>query len=240
MVGEPVKVAYTISWSADGSGYRIPPPNPPDLPWAETTLVRTESRRVSGRQLIEHVFALIPREEGAFEVPSIAFEYSSLQEPPTAEARPPEQPDASNALMPLRAPPVPLEVKGPLPRASAALLVTALLACLLVGWFFVVRGRRRSAAGFESLDGRAATAPDMEASSEKLIAAAQCRLEGDAYGFYTHLAEATIGNAGLVERLKRRAEDVGFRNIDPTPDEMDSDYRAVERVIEKHKKEQET
>jgi hypothetical protein len=81
--------------------------------------------------------------------------------------------------------------------------------------------------------------PPPDAFDGALINARRCRIEGDLYGFYRFLADAVAADPGLVERLRRKAEDVGFRHMSPPADELDGDVREVERALARYKEKDE-
>jgi len=67
-----------------------------------------------------------------------------------------------------------------------------------------------------------------------LHAAKQYRVNGDLYGVYRELASAARRinpEAPLTQALKRRADDVGYRGLKPNDDQIEGDFREVERRL---------
>jgi hypothetical protein len=66
-------------------------------------------------------------------------------------------------------------------------------------------------------------------------------LDGHFYEYYLELARAVNAlpaerkPAGLAETLQGRAQAVGYQGVRPTEDEMDGDFRDVERALTRYK-----
>lgn len=87
----------------------------------------------------------------------------------------------------------------------------------------------------------ASASPESTFSSvqSEMHLAKQKRLDGDYYEYLVSLSRATafLGSdseaSALHNRLKKQADDVGFKNLRPTDDEMDGALRDVERLSDR-------
>jgi hypothetical protein len=98
----------------------------------------------------------------------------------------------------------------------------------LVGGILWLRSRRAPEA--------TSTATPHEQAQQHQHAARRQRLDGDFYKFYLSLAAAAKALGQDATALERRAQDVGFKGVRPTEDEMDGALKDIERALTQRNK----
>lgn len=173
------------------------------------------------------------------EVGELAFPEISVKVVPSGDAAlKPGLLDADGAMA-LRPEPLQVTVRPqarPWAYWAGAVAGAIVLACALAGWWLM---RRRC------LLARAGGQDSAAASAQALFhEARRHRLDGRYYECYRVLAQlaARLGNtpdaAALAERMQARAQDAGYRGVRPNEDQLEGDFRDVERLI-RHREEEE-
>lgn len=231
--GKPYVVRCHVSWDGPPEAWAVFAPELDSPEWAEFRVGAARSRVEDGRQTVVFDVAVIARETGEFELPELRVPYLDRAERAARGDAPPAEDGEKGAGEP------------PLPKLTAlAGTVTVRpdrawlwwafaggAALLAVGATYLLR-RRRPAPASGPADG----APDIASVQEAFHGARRKRLDGDYYGFYQHLRAAAEQlsaaghDNGLVETLSARARDAGYRGTRPSDDELDADFRAVERA----------
>lgn len=209
-----------VAWEGDSTAWTILPPSLPSIEgiaWGDTRAVASSTE--NGATVTYH--ARVTGDPGVYTVPAISLDglrKGEDTEPVVIASEPVELTFSAPAAAPV------------FPIAGGIAVGLA----VLTGVFLALsRGRGVSQAVRDVEPGEIADDTDL------LAIASKRRIEGDTYGFYRALADAARSDAGLVERLQRCAEDAGFRGIEVTADQMDLDYRAVERLAANRDKENE-
>ncbi|MCC6488968.1 MAG: hypothetical protein IT364_15825, partial [Candidatus Hydrogenedentes bacterium] len=130
----------------------------------------------------------------------------------------------------LRADPFPLLVQ---PHTTPAWLfgVLGALSFLLLAFAVVLIYRKRQRPVLKDVPKEILDLPKIHAH---MHAAKQYRVNGDLYGVYRELAAAARRinpEAPLAQTLKRRADDVGYRGLKPNDDQVEGDFRDLERRL---------
>lgn len=230
--GEAFRVSYEISWTGSPSDYTVLPAEVEPLDWGTCTLLPSKAYVRDGRNVIVQEVEFVANQLGEVQIPAVEFQYLRPE-----DVQKPEKPDTpmhlnvSDAPPKLRADPFPLLVQ---PHTTPAWLFGVLGALFLfvllyVGWR-IRRSSRRAAASVATPQ-----TVDHHAVRSHLNTAKRLRLEGDFYGAYRELAAAgehvQSRDPELSKRLARKTENVGYRGLRPTEDEMDGDVRAIERAM---------
>jgi len=232
-VGEAFRVSCEVVWSGAPDAYTVLPAEIDPVDWGTVTLLPSKAYVRDGRNVVEQTVSFVAGQAGEYETPAILIPYLRPE-----DVQKPEKPDtpmhlsALDAPPKLRADPFPLLVQPHTTPAWLFGVLGALLFCLLgLGfWWMWPRGRRSESTA------NMAQPVDIESINRYLESAKRKRLEGDFYGTYRDLAAAAHmlrnRDSDLAARLSRRVEEVGYRGVRPTDDEMDGDLRAIDRVLE--------
>jgi len=182
----------------------------------------------------------VPGKTGEFKTSEIRVAYLNPETTaPTETAAHGTVPSDSGASPSLRADPFNIVVW---PDRSSVRIFGGLGASLLVlgvGWWFARRWRYRR----PSASPTPVPAIDLPAVQEALHRARQRRLDGNFYEFYTELSQAAAlppladKYPGLADLLKGRAQEVGYKGVRPTDDQMAGDFGDVERALARYKEE---
>lgn len=231
--GYPLELVYTLHWDGQPGDYVVYPLEfdgidaapgeadeaeadvPPPLTYHVTS---TETRVRDGRPEVVQRLLVTARAPGAYTVPAVTVKYA-----------PPDELDG-----PVRgvaeAPPVAVRVRDyekvrlayTLAGAGAAALVAVGVA---MAWR--ARARRRRSPG-------PAPKTPLEQARELLHEARRHRLDGDFYAYYRALARASQllgpGAAALAKRYEDRARAVGYQAARPADDELEGDWKELERA----------
>lgn len=231
--GKPYRIICEVAWSGEPAAYAILPAEVQEVDWGEVNVVRTTSEVRDGMNVVSQVIEITPAREGEFESPAIEIPFRSPGDvKQTVEPESPKHPSDPETLPKLRADQFPLLVQ---PHTTPAWLPVVLGALFFVGATALVLQywRQRRFSGAAPL--AAGPTVDKAAAETALLAAKRCRVEGDFYRAYRELARAAglIGadGAAMVERLGMRAQSVGYRGLRPPDDEIEGDFREVERAI---------
>lgn len=243
----PVEVGYEVRWHGGPDAYHVLPPEFEDVDWADITLGPVEAFVSDGENVVRQSIVLIPLEEGTFEVPDMRVGYltpgdlDAVKQPEeVSEEQEPEQ-----EIPRLRASGFTVDVRKDLTLLWGALAVIGAGVLLYSGGMAIFLLRRTRKAGPEpDATEKGETRPaDLRSAGLALHEAKRCRVEGDMYAFYVSLAKAAelLGSEHeeLAAVLQARAQKVGFQNYAPTEDEIETDYRAVARVLTQTRDEEE-
>ena len=229
-VNHPFEVTYETRWDGEADAFAIVPTEVEGVPWAEARTVRTTTRSEDGTFIVAQTVEFIAREAGEFEVPPFVvgyFDPALLAEEEAVEGEERGLPDQRF----LRAAGFTVKVRPGAGRyvfyGTAAALVAGLSA---MGWWVARRrGQLELAAGTV-----AASRPETVPASMNL--ARQQRLDGKFYEFYKELGRgASLLSASaearrLCEKLEHEANEVGYRGVRPTDDDMDGALKDLERA----------
>lgn len=230
--GQTALISAVLSGVEAGKLYSLLPPaeeNNPAISWG--TLEWRGLRTTPGEPLPLLELALIPGSTGEFELPSL-----QLRAIPVAEATglTGESVDLGTAVV-VPTKPVTVTVSTdltPYLTTGGAALATLLL--VLAGWA-VYRKTRRS----DTLAMDPSLSP-VEQAREQVHAARRHRLDGDFYQFYLSLSRAAkalnLEGGSVAARLETRAQEVGYKGVRPTEDEMDGALKDIERALTQRNK----
>jgi hypothetical protein len=235
----PVEVGYEVRWHGALDAYVVLPPEFEDVDWADMTLGPSEAFVRDGENVVRQTIVLTPQEVGTFEVPEIRVGYltpgdlDAVKQPEEVSAE--QEPERE--IPKLRAAGFTVEVQKDRTLLWAALAVIGAGLLLYLGGMGIFLLRRTQEAGPDpaaDASGRGHPA-DLNAAGLALHEAKRCRVDGDRYTFYVNLAKAAemLGSEHeeLAGVLQARAQKVGFTGYMPTEDDMETDYRAVARVL---------
>lgn len=234
--GDPYEVVVETTWVGDVTDYAILPAKFDDVEWGSAELVRVESFRRGETNVVAQTIVFTPDSVGEYTTPEVVipFVYPEAATP-TENVAPGTAPPGSSVYPTLVAKPFLFTVHPDRTLTWFSSGLGALFLIAFIGWFGLRRWRRKEAAPHIPSE----RPLDLSAAQTALHAARKHRLDGDYYAFYTDLnrvAQAVRGKGeepALTETLSQRAQQVGYGGKQPTDDEMDGDFREVERVITK-------
>lgn len=213
--GTPVEILYAVQWADDKDWVVEAPQWPP-----ETGIVTSRTEMgvdANGARYYQFIVAFTPEEVGEFSVPATELHYTASGSEVT-----PFILDLPGTTFMVRQDRTSQYVAG-------GLLAVAII---LIVFFVLKRFRNRTGSGGEDL-------PTLEQYQEALHLARQKRLDGDHYSFYHHLATLARDLDGeLHKALAEKTQKVGFGGARLQDDELDSDFRALERALKKWNEEQ--
>jgi hypothetical protein len=226
---EPYEVVLTVSWPGDPAEYVVLPAQVESLDWGRVNVERAESVVQSGINSVSQTVSIVAHESGAFEVPEILIAYRHPEDltPPETAAAPATNPKGPGVDPTLRARPFILHVKPDRTLAWVFGGLGALLLCLMLGWWFA--RKRRPPAGHLS-------SPASPGPEELLQEAARRRLDGQPYEYYlalTRALEVCPDESQLFNELSIRAQQAGYQGVRPSDEQMQADYDAVARALER-------
>ncbi len=235
-IGQTCFVDCVVSWEGDATKYAVlaaePVENDPPG-WQGARVVSVFARQTGEHFEVVQTLAAEPLEPGEFTFPEFSLKVAAAGE----EALTPGLLNTESAIA-LRPEPLTVTVR-PEPLVWPYLSGAAFGFCLAGGvaiWWWL---RRRRAAGSAPQESPLASAQAM------FHEARRHRLDGRYYECYqvlTRLAERLSdapGAAELTERMRTRARDAGYRGMRPNEDQLEGDFRDVERLI-RHREEEET
>ena len=231
-VGEAFRVSCEVVWSGAPDAYTVLPAEIDPVDWGTVTLLPSKAYVRDGQNVVEQTVAFVAGQPGEYQTPAILIPYLRPE-----DVQKPEKPDtpmhlsAPDAPPKLRADPLPLLVQPHTTPAWLFGVLGALSFCAIGLAAWRLWPRRHTSPS--PADG--APTIDTTAIRQLLESAKRQRIEGDFYGAYRDLAAAAQSlktrDSELAARLSSRADEVGYRGIRPTDDEMDGDLRAIERVL---------
>lgn len=243
----PVEIGYEVRWHGALDAYHILPPEFEDVDWADITLGPVEAFVSDGENVVRQSIVLMPLEEGTFEVPDMRVGYltpgdlDAVKQPEEVS----DEQEPEREIPRLRASGFTVEVRKDRTLLWGALAVIGAGTLLYLGGMaiFLLRRPRKAELEPESVGNGEPRPADLRSAGLALHEAKRCRVEGDMYAFYARLAKAAemLGSEHeeLAGVLQARAQKVGFQNYTPTGDEIETDYRAVARVLTQTRDEEE-
>lgn len=232
--GRPCFITLNVRWAGAPEAYRILPAKVAPVDWGQISVSEAVSTVKDGMNLVTQTITVIPSRAGTYEIADILIPYRTPEDltPPEADA------PATDHTMPsvdptLNGAPILLHVRPDRTLAWLSGGLGVLLLCTLLGWWSVRKSR--PSAGQPS--------PPIPVASpyhDLLLEARKHRLDGHSYDYYlalSRVASALPAETGLVRLLKDRAQDVGYRGIRPTEEQMNADYAAVERAARRLREE---
>ncbi len=233
--GQSFLVDCVISWEGDAAKYAVFPAEPveDDFPgWRGARVVSVVSRQTAEHFEVVQTLAAEPVEPGAFAFPEFSVKVAIAGD----TALPPGLANTEDTFA-LRPEPLTVTVlpEPPVwPYVAGAAAGLALI-CGAAGWWWL---RERRAA-------KVTPQPSaLESAQGMFHEARRHRLDGRYYECYqvlTRLAERLSdapGAAELAARMRVRTQDAGYRGVRPDEDQLEGDFRDVERLI-RHREEEE-
>jgi hypothetical protein len=241
-------VTYEITWTGAPSEYAVLPAKVDSIDWGAVTTGQATATVRDGVNVVTQKIGIIPNKSGEFTSPKVSFQFLNPEATPPAEkAVPRTDPPDSSASPSLGAEPFTLVVR---PAGSqfwnSGGLGAPFILCGVVAFLIIrrVRGRKK----LSTVQSHAASS--FSVAQTALHRARQFRLDGKFYEFYRELgqlandakagakSEAAANDFGaLAATLKGRAQEVGYRGVRPTDDQLDGDFRDMERALARVKEE---
>ncbi len=231
--GQPSRITVIVRWTGSPEAYRILPAKVAPVEWGQISVSEAVSTVKDGMNVVTQTITVIPARAGTFQIADILIPYRTPEDltPPEADA-PATDPTMPSVDPTLNGAPILLHVRPDRTLAWLSGGLGVLLLCILLGWWRVRKSR--PSAGHPPLRHPA------DDSNDVLIEARKHRLDGHPYEYYLSLSRAASSwsaEARLVRLLRDRAQDVGYRGIRPTEEQMNADYDAVERVVRRLREE---
>lgn len=242
------RIVYETSWEGGPSDYSILPAEVDAIDWGTVTLAGVNATVRDGVNVVSQTVEIIPNDPGEFDAPEVRIAYLNPEATaPTEKAASGTDPSVSSASPSLVADPFIIVVR---PARFFAWLFGGLGASLfllvVLGWWAMRHRRSRQS----SQNGPAAASPrlreDDATVQEALHKARQRRLDGQFYEFYVELSRAAdlVASGGdgrsVAASIKAHAEEVGYKGLRPTDDQMDGDFGDVERALARLKERNDT
>ncbi|MBI5092361.1 MAG: hypothetical protein HZB26_07945 [Candidatus Hydrogenedentes bacterium] len=233
------QIVCEVTWEGDPARYAILPAETETIDWGTVRVKKSIATVRDGMNLVSQTVEIVPEKVGEFSVPAITIAYLhpediSPSETNASRTDPPER----GASPTLASDPFTLRVQPDRTLAWVSGGLGVLSLCVALGWWFAKRNRKRRAERPSP-----SPAPDIASAESALKNARQRRINGEYYEFYVELNRAvqvlspSQPENDLAARLKTRANDVGFRGVRPTEDDLEGDVRTVERALKKMKEE---
>jgi hypothetical protein len=217
--GAPLKLSYSVQWQGAPGDYVVFPAEvtPPEGISARVAAVEA---RVDGDSVTVVQTLLLE-----------CAEPLTGQWPPVSVAWAPAEPvTAGNPPLRhvLEAPAVPLRIRDydQVRQRYVGMGAAVILGLGAVGFLLLWRRSRRPSATDAGLT-------PAERQRMALHEARQHRLDGDFYGYYRALSGAAklTSDTALIDRLAQRTRAVGYQGVKPVDDELDGDFKDVERAF---------
>ena len=230
--GQALRVSYEVSWPGNAGDYAILPPLIESIDWGEVSILESVSFVRNHENVVSLGIEVVPAKVGEYEMPRALVQYVDrlVAAERAGESKTGVMPPDPENYPALAAEGFAVVVK-PDRRGiwlSVGVVGAALAACF-AGWFFYSSRTGDPLA----VATPSAPAPTVENS---LHAAKQARLDKNYYEFYralhraVGLIPATQDTKRLQANLHRQAQDVGYREVRPSDDEMNGVERDVERT----------
>lgn len=241
---KPYVITYEATWDGDPAKYSILPAEIGSIDWGTVRVLPTQSTVRDGQNVVTQKVEIIPGNVGEFKAPDYTLLFLSSEVTSPAESVPNHgmAPPVSSASPSLGAEPFNIMVTPPRTLVfwisgglGASLLLTAL------GWWSA-QFLRRPQPTLETVP-----KTDFSHIQSQLHLARQLRLDGKFYEFYAELSRIVAGlstqdhtHASLAEALRTRTQQVGYQGTRPTDDQIDGDFRDVERAVARERAKVET
>lgn len=230
--GEAARFVVTLSGVEPGQSYTLLPPasgSEPSLDWGTITWGGVS---VSGAEpQFQLSLSITAAEPGDFELP--ALQVRAL--PIATQAPMPGEALAEAVPLVVATKPMTVQVRRDLMPLYVA-LGAGVLALMAVALLALAWRRGRGKQSDDAIEGT-----PREQAREHLHHARRHRLDGNFYEFYRSLSAAARaleqegGQASWSPRLDARAQDVGYRGVRPTEDEMDGAMKDLEQALTQRK-----
>lgn len=230
--GEAAPFVVSLSGVEPGQSYTLLPPasgSEPSLDWATITWGGVT---VSGAEpQFQLSLSITAAEPGDFELP--ALQVRAL--PIAAQAPMPGEALAEAEPLVVATKPMTVQVRKDFTPLYFS-LGAGVLALMAVALVALTWRRGRGEQSDDAIEGT-----PREQAREHLHHARRHRLDGNFYEFYRSLSAAARaleqegGQASWSPRLDARAQDVGYRGVRPTEDEMDGAMKDLEQALTQRK-----
>jgi len=236
VINHAYPIRCEVSWDGGADDYTILPAEIESFDWGTATVTDTEAFMRDGKCIVAQTIEFVPERAGEFDSPEIRVPFLDPEATPPAESSALQtDPTDSSASPSLRAEPFEIVVRTPRHLAwISGGLGASLLLLTAVGWWSARRLRRPRPT-------TAGTAPalnlsDMQAMLHRIR---QYRLDGKFYDYYRGLSRVSeiIGEPALASAFAGRAQRAGYAAARPSDDELDGDFRDVERALNRRKEE---
>ncbi len=224
--GEVFPVEYVVSWEGNPHDYAVLPPTLTEQAWGSAELLEIRTLSQGTRQEVRVIVGYYADEPGDFEIPSLQVRVAEVGES-TENSIVALESDAPTQV--LDAPPIMMHVRHS--RVFIWLGGVFVAICALLGVLYF-QARKRA------VQTQVSEPTSREQAQRMLHEARKHRLDGDFYQHYRALARALDliaeeepVEAALRERIGNRIDDTGYRGRRPADDELDGDFRDVERII---------
>lgn len=217
--GKPLDLRYTLRWEGAPEDVVVFPVTVEPIEGAKAMVLASEARAADGAVEV---------------VQTIRVEFAAPvwgEWPPVTVAWAPAaavQADAAPLRYMLEAPAIPLRIRDYdlVRRQYLGGGVVAVLVLGAAGFVLLWRRKRRPSMARAGL-------PPGERLRLALHEARQHRLDGDFYGYYRALSGAArlTEDAALIERIAQRTRAVGYQGVKPVDDDLDGDFKDVERAF---------
>lgn len=233
-LGQVYTIRCEVSWAGDAGSCAVLPAKFDAIDWGTMTVADVHGRVADGMNIVTQTIEIVPVKTGEHKVPELSITYLNPEATPPAEkADSRTAPTDSSASPSLRAEPFTMDVVPARTFWNSGGLGASLLLLTVIGWRVAAHWRRKRRP--ISVCGGPA-GPALDSVQSTLHIARQHRLDGKFYEYYQALARAAEPvDSQLAFRLKAYAQDVGYRGSRPTDDDLDGDFRAVERAVARFK-----
>ncbi|MCX5757147.1 MAG: hypothetical protein NTU83_01305 [Candidatus Hydrogenedentes bacterium] len=230
------RVVCEVSWTGSPSDFSILPAEADAIDWGTVRVSDVRAFVRDGVNVVSQTLEIVPNKTGEFQSPKIRVRYLIPEATPPAEKPAPGTvPPDSGASPSLGADPFNIVVRSSTfyvwisGGLGASLLLTAL------GWRSVRFSRRPQPP-------LTTAGADLSHIQHAMHAARQHRLDGDFYNYYHELHRTAQAiplsdsdHANRIATLAARMQEVGYRGVRPTDDQMDGDWRDIERALAHYK-----
>lgn len=232
-------IVCEVTWEGDPAQYAIQPAKTESLDWGTMAVTKMDATVRNGTNVVAQTVEIVPSKIGEFKTPAITIAFLHPEDISPSETNASRtDPPARGASPTLASDPFTLRVQPDRTLAWVSGGLGVLSISVALGWWLAKRLRRRQAE-------RTSPPPaiDIPGAERALQNARQRRINGEYYEYYLELTHAvqvlspSQPEQDLAARLKLRANDIGFRGVRPTEDDLDGDVRAVERALKQVKEE---
>lgn len=230
--GQPALISAVLSGVEAGKLYSLVPPaeaNLPELGWGSLEWRGLQS--VPGETLPQLELVVTATDPGEVELPSLQLRAVAVAD---AAGLVGESVDLGGAVV-VPTKPITITVSRDLTPYFTVGGVALLVALLVVAGVVLFRkSRKQEASGVDT------SLSPSEQAREHVHAARRHRLDGDFYQFYLSLSRAAsalnLEQGTVAPRLETRAQEVGYKGVRPTEDEMDGALKDIERALTQRNK----
>lgn len=236
VINHEYPIRCEVSWDGGADDYTILPAEIGSFDWGTATVTETKAFIRDGKQVVAQTIEFVPEKAGEFDSPDIRVPFLDPEATPPAESSALQtDPPDSSASPSLRAEPFEIVVRTPRRLAwISGGLGASLLLLTAVGWWSARRLRRPrpTTAGASP----ALNFSDLNAMLHRIR---QYRLDGKFYEYYQGLSRMSeiIGEPALASAFAGRAQRAGYAAARPSDDELDGDFRDIERALARRKEE---